>query len=133
MGTTRDDEARNFLRAEISESLNPQFRRQTFEISIFGRAQNLNAFLGEVTEETGQSQSRSIDGRLANLAMETHARPFQLHLQLVGMAPVKRLDGNDRDALSLTTRGSDGLRRLSGCHGRLSVARMRRKFQCPVG
>ena len=79
---------------------------------MLGCAKNLDAFLGEISIETGEREAGTINGRLADLAMKPNARPFQFHLQLLRVGIVKTFDGNHRHCLALMTRRSI---RCSGC------------------
>jgi hypothetical protein len=72
---------------------------------MFRRAQNLHPFLGEIRVETRKRQAGTVDGWLANFPMKPHARAFELHLQFFGMAIVKALDRDNRDAFLLIACG----------------------------
>ena len=54
MGATRGDETRNFLRAQTAETLDASLARETFQVRLLGRAEDLDAFFGEVIIEAGK-------------------------------------------------------------------------------
>lgn len=68
---------------------------------MLSRTQHLHALLGEVGVKTRQREPGAIDGWLANLPMEPNPRPFELHLQLLGVRIVKAFDCNNRNAFPL--------------------------------
>src|SRR4029077_3854274 len=68
---------------------------------MLGRAQDLHALLREISVESRERQTRTVNRRLANFPVKTHARPVQFHLQLLGMKIIKALDRNHRDAFLL--------------------------------
>ena len=78
---------------------------------MLSRTQHLHALLGEVGVKTRQREAGAIDGGLANLPMEPNPRPFQLHLQHLGVRIVKALDRNNRDAFPLIAWRGDRLGR----------------------
>ena len=82
MRTARNDDAGNFLRAKRAETAPPNLGRQTLEVRLLGRAENLHAFLGEISVEAGEREAGTIDRGLANLAMKADTLAFQLELQV---------------------------------------------------
>ncbi len=64
------------------------------------RTENLDAFLSEISIESGERESRTIDGRLADFSMKPDAWAFQLHLQLLGVRIVKTFHRDHRHAFS---------------------------------
>ena len=72
-------------------------------------SQHLNAVLGELRVEPGQREPGTVNGWFANFPMKSHARAFQLHVQLFSMRIVKPFNSDNRNALLLTTRGCNRL------------------------
>src|SRR5712691_11532893 len=99
MKSARDHETRNFSSAEIAKAFYAKSLRQTFEVGMLSRAEDLDALLREVTEETGKRQTRAINRGLANFPMKSHSRTFQLHVQLFRVQIVKALDRDNGHAL----------------------------------
>src|SRR5205807_8000497 len=64
-----------------AEAFDPQFGRKTFEVGVLRRAQYLDTFLGEITEEPTQGETRAVDRGLANFAVKPNARAFQSQRQ----------------------------------------------------
>ena len=91
MKPARDNNARDFSRAQGTKALLPQFRGQALEIGMLGSSENLHPFLSEISIEAGEREPRTINGRFANLSMKPDAWAFQLHLQLPGVRLVKTL------------------------------------------
>src|SRR5207248_1284875 len=101
MGAARGDETRNFLRAQTAETLDAFSRRKTFQVRLFGRAEDLDPFFGEVIIEAGEREAGTVDGGLANLAMKTDALAFEFQVQLLAVGAIETLDRDDRDILAL--------------------------------
>jgi hypothetical protein len=109
MKTAGDHQTRNFAFAKLANSLNARFLGKALQIGMFGRAQNLDALLREITVEAGKGQTRTIDRRLANFSMKADARSFQFHLQLLGVRIVKTFDRYHRHRFfARSPRGSIG-------------------------
>ena len=68
---------------------------------MLSRTQHLHALLGKVGVKARQREAGAIDGGLANFPMEPNPRPFQLHLQLLGVRIVKAFDCDNRNAFPL--------------------------------
>lgn len=68
---------------------------------MLSRTQHLHPLLGEVGVKARQREAGAIDGGLANFPMEPNWRPFQLHLQLLGVRIIKAVDRNNRNAFPL--------------------------------
>ena len=66
---------------------------------MLGGPEHLHALLGEISVETREREPGAIDGGLANFPMEPNPRPFQVHLQLLGVRIVKALDRYNWDTL----------------------------------
>src|SRR6266705_4368170 len=109
MKSARDHETRNYSSAKIAKAFYAKFLRQTFEVGMLSSAEDLNALLREVTEETGKRQTRAIDRGLANFPVKSNPRTFQLHVQLFRVQIVKALDRDDRHALLLIACRGDRL------------------------
>ena len=105
----RDDQAGNFLPAKAAETLGAGPRRETIEIRLLGRAQDLDAFFGEVIVEAGEGETGAVDGGLADFSMKADAIALQLQLQCFGVRLIETFHGDDRHAFPQRTAGSDGL------------------------
>src|SRR5260370_37985540 len=68
---------------------------------MLGCAQDLHALLREISVESRERQTRTVNCGFANFPVKAHARPVQFHLQLLGMRIIKALDRNHRDAFLL--------------------------------
>src|SRR6266700_7592818 len=68
---------------------------------MLGCAQDLHAFLCEISVESRERQTRTVNRGLANFPVKAHAWPVQSHQQLLGMRIIKAFDRNHRDALLL--------------------------------
>jgi hypothetical protein len=110
MRAARRDEARNFLRAQGAKALNTCPARETFQVRLLGRAEDLHAFLREIIIEARERQAGAVNGRLADLPMKTDALSFELELQLPLVSLVETIDRDNRNILALIAAGSDGLR-----------------------
>src|SRR5207302_1112358 len=93
-----------------------------------GRAEDLDAFFGEVIIEAGEREAGTIDGRLADLAMKTDALALEFQVQLVRMRAIKTLDGDDRDVLALIAARTDRLSYRFVGHRILSLSRDGKNF-----
>ena len=87
---------------------------------MLSSAEDLDALLCEVTEETGKRQTWTIDRGLADFPMKSHLRPFQLHVQLFRVQIVKALDRDNRHALLLIACLGNRLGAAALCHKRLT-------------
>ena len=127
MKTARHHEARNFLRAHRAESRHSHPRRQTFQISVFRRTENLHPLLREIVKETGQRKTGPVDGRLTNLAIKAHALALEAQLQTLGVRIEKTLHRHDRHIFALLARRRDRLRLKVVGHQGQTVALRRAK------
>src|SRR5438270_11944526 len=104
MKSPRHHDARNFAFTELAHSLDPRFLGQALQIRMFGRAQNLDAFLGEIGVEAGERETRTINSRFADLAMKADASAFQFHLQFLRVGVIKTFHRDNWHDLALRTR-----------------------------
>src|SRR5262249_28880135 len=105
MKAPRDHQARDPVFTQLAKAFHADCRRQTFQIGMFRCAQHLHTFLGEVRVEPREREPGTIDGRLANFPMETHAWSLELHLQFFGVRIIKALDRDNWNALLLIAWG----------------------------
>src|SRR4029077_4328305 len=101
MESARDNEAWNFAGTQRPKPPHPGFWSQALYIGMLGCAQDLHALLREISVESRERQTRTVNRGLANFPVKAHARPVQFHQQLLGMRIIKALDRNHRDALLL--------------------------------
>ena len=87
---------------------------------MLSSAEDLDALLCEVTEETGKRQTWTIDRGLANFPMKSHLRTFQLDVQLFRVQIVKALDRDNRHTLLLIARRCNRLGAAALRHKRLT-------------
>ena len=83
---------------------------------MLGCSQHLNPFLGEIRVETGERESGTVNGWLANFPMETHTRSFQLHVELFSVRIVKPFDRDNWNAFLLIACGRNRLSPASFRH-----------------
>jgi hypothetical protein len=70
---------------------------------LFGRAQDLDAFLREVIIETGERQTGTVNGWFADFSMKADPLSFELEVKLVSVCAIKTIDGDNRDIFALIT------------------------------
>jgi hypothetical protein len=87
-----DYDAWNMLLAELQASGLLFGLRQTLKIARFGVSENLYTLFCEIAEEPGECEPGTIDGRFANLALETKRGSDQLELESVRMPGVELTD-----------------------------------------
>lgn len=115
MKTSGNDDARNSRLAKGSETAMPLRAGQTFEIRLFRRPEDLNAFLGEISIEAGKRESGTINRRLANPTLEPGACAFEFQLQFLRVPLEECRDGHGRRLYALRA-GTNCLDNRVGAH-----------------
>jgi hypothetical protein len=82
-----------FIGEERFVALKTVFRRERFEVVGLGIADDLEAFVSEVTGEASKHEAWAIDGGFANGAFESARSGEQAQFECAGMVGVEAFDG----------------------------------------